>query len=92
MIISLNPLKVPMKTKIKTQNILDSLRRTVSNHAVNIKAKALELCQLLPVSRVKQEKLNYKKARDESTKQAELEKLNKGKARKLKEAELDLKI
>ena len=66
--------------------MLESLIWLVSNHAVSIKAKAVE--HSLPVPRAEQERLNYKKAREESGKKAEQEKLNEEKTRKLKEAEI----
>ena len=48
------------KEKSILKNILESLIRLVSNHAVSVKAKAVELCQSLPVPRAEQERLNYK--------------------------------
>ena len=47
------------KTELK--NVLDSLRKLVSNHAVIIKTKAAELWHLLPVPRAEIEKLHRDK-------------------------------
>ena len=47
------------KTELK--NSLDSFRKLVSNHAVNINTKAAELRQLLPLSTVEQKKLTMRK-------------------------------
>ena len=55
-----------------------------------MEAKAAELSLFLPLSRFEQEKLNLEKTRIEGAKKAEQAKLDKEKARKLEEAELDV--
>ena len=65
-----------------------TLQIEVSNYAAAVKAKAIELYKSLTAYRAEQDKLNYKKAKDEAAEKAEQEKLNEEKARKLKKVEI----